>query len=111
MSQQTRLPFISHSRDSSQFRGEVAQLTTLTVIGDCEAMRFVPNHLQQPQDERVRIKINRLVFPAFHEQVRDLAVTQRGFYHAYHRNSFKIEFPHSFRSPTKLALAAIDQNQ
>ena len=66
VTQQAHLSFLAHARNRGELRSEVAQLAPLAVISDGVAMRLVANHLNQPQNLRMRIQIDRFVFATFH---------------------------------------------
>ena len=66
MTQQTRLAFLADAGNRGQLGGEVAQFAPLAMIGDCVAVCFVANHLNQAKYLRMRIEIDGLVFTAFY---------------------------------------------
>src|SRR5712691_1343789 len=111
MPQETALPLLAHSRNRCQLGSKVAQLATFAMIGHRKAMCFVANHLQQTKNERVRIEIDRFMFAAFNEQIRNLIVTQWWFDYSHHRHGFQIKFAHRISSRIELTLSPVDHNQ
>src|SRR5260370_41831739 len=59
--QQARLSFLAHAGNRRQFGSEIAQLAALAMISDRVAMCLVADHLNQPQDLRMRIEIDRFI--------------------------------------------------
>src|SRR2546425_8701065 len=110
MTQQTSLSFLTDSGNRRQLRSKIAQLAPLAMIGHRVTMRLVANHLNQAQNRRMRIEINRLVLAAFYQKIGDLIVMKRGLDYADHRYGFQIEFAHGFGGRVKLRFAAIDNN-
>src|ERR1700689_4003347 len=54
--------FLAHARNFSERRAQPSAGTALTVEGDREAMRLIPDLLDQMQDGRVTVQNNRLIF-------------------------------------------------
>src|SRR5437773_6619404 len=81
------------------------------MIGDGEAMSLIADHLQQAENQRMRVEIYWFMLSSFDQQISNFVMAQRWLDHSDHRYGFQIEFTHRVASGTKLALAAVNHDE